>query len=31
VYTTIIEDWLKLEARPIVGGQFDKPQFVQTI
>jgi uncharacterized protein (DUF1501 family) len=28
VYTTILEDWLKLDAQPIVGGAFEKPTFV---
>ena len=28
VYTTLLEDWLKLDARPIVGGAFDKPAFI---
>jgi uncharacterized protein (DUF1501 family) len=28
VYTTILEDWLKLDAQPIVGGSFEKLAFV---
>lgn len=28
VYTTILEDWLKLEAKPIVNGTFEKPKFL---
>lgn len=28
VYTTILEDWLKLDAQPIVGGAFEKPAFL---
>jgi len=28
VYTTIIEDWLNLDAVPIVGGTFEKPSFL---
>jgi uncharacterized protein (DUF1501 family) len=28
VYTTILEDWLKLDARPIVNGAFEKPAFI---
>jgi uncharacterized protein (DUF1501 family) len=28
VYTTILEDWLKLDARPIVNGAFEKPTFI---
>ena len=27
VYTTIVEDWLELDAVPIVGGTFEKPAF----
>jgi uncharacterized protein (DUF1501 family) len=28
VYSTILEDWLGLDARPLVGGTFEKPRFV---
>ena len=28
VYTTILQDWLKLDAQPIVGGSFEKLAFV---
>ena len=28
VYTTLIEDWMKLDPIPVVGGHFEKPQFV---
>jgi uncharacterized protein (DUF1501 family) len=28
LYTTILEDWLKLDAQPIVGGAFAKPTFL---
>jgi uncharacterized protein (DUF1501 family) len=28
VYTTILEDWLKLDAQAIVGGAFEKPAFI---
>jgi uncharacterized protein (DUF1501 family) len=28
VYTTILEDWLKLDAQSIVGGAFEKPAFI---
>ena len=28
VYTTILEDWLKLDAKPIVNGTFEKLSFV---
>ena len=27
VYTSILEDWLKLEASPIIGGKFDPVKF----
>ena len=30
VYTTILEDWLKLDAKPIVNGQFDGPNFMRS-
>jgi uncharacterized protein (DUF1501 family) len=29
VYTTILEDWLKLDAKPIVNGTFEKLSFVR--
>jgi uncharacterized protein (DUF1501 family) len=28
VYTTILEDWLGLDAVPLVGGRFEKPAFL---
>ena len=28
VYSSILEDWLGLEAKPIVGGMFEKPRFI---
>ena len=28
VYSTILEDWLGLDAKPIVGGTFEKPSFL---
>ena len=28
VYSTILEDWMGLDANPIVGGQFEKVAFV---
>ena len=28
VYSTILEDWLGLNATPIVGGNFEKPNFL---
>ncbi|MBM3941392.1 MAG: DUF1501 domain-containing protein [SAR202 cluster bacterium] len=28
VYTTILEDWLRLDAAPLVGGKFEKPAFL---
>ena len=29
VYTTIAEDWMGLDANPIVGGSFEKPQYIK--
>jgi uncharacterized protein (DUF1501 family) len=29
VYTTILEDWLGLDAKPIVNGNFEKVKFLQ--
>jgi len=29
VYTTILEDWLKLDAKPLVNGTFEKLAFVR--
>ena len=29
VYSTILEDWMKLEAPSIVNGHFEKPSFVR--
>ena len=28
VYSTILEDWMGLDAQPLVGGVFEKPKFV---
>jgi uncharacterized protein (DUF1501 family) len=28
VYTTLLEDWLKLDAKSIVNGTFEKPAFI---
>ena len=28
VYTTLMEDWMKLDPVPIVGGHFEKPSFI---
>ena len=28
LYSTILEDWLGLDANPIVGGTFEKPSFL---
>jgi uncharacterized protein (DUF1501 family) len=28
VYSTILEDWLKLEAAPIVNGHFETPRYI---
>ncbi len=28
VYTTILEDWMKLDSKPIVGGTFEKAGFI---
>jgi uncharacterized protein (DUF1501 family) len=30
VYSTILEDWLHLEAKPIVNGSFERPHFIKT-
>ena len=30
VYSTIIDDWMKLDAPSIVNGNFEKPAFVRT-
>ena len=27
-YTTVLEDWLGLDAKPIVKGEFEKPKFL---
>ena len=29
VYSTILEDWLGMDAKPIVGGTFEKPKFIE--
>jgi len=31
VYSTILEDWLGMDAKPIVGGTFEKPQFIEAL
>ena len=28
VYTAILEDWLSVDAAPIVNGRFEKPGFI---
>jgi uncharacterized protein (DUF1501 family) len=28
LYSTILEDWMGLDARPLVGGVYEKPKFV---
>ena len=28
IYTTIVEDWYKMDAQPIVGGNFEKVSFL---
>ena len=28
LYTTVLEDWMGLDAKPIVKGQFEKPKFL---
>ena len=28
IYTTLLEDWMKLDAKPIVNGAFEKPAFI---
>ena len=28
IYSTILEDWMELDARPIVEGTFEKPSFL---
>ena len=28
LYSTVLEDWLGLDAKPIVKGTFEKPQFI---
>ena len=30
VYTTLAEDWMRLDPVPIVGGNFEKPKFMAT-
>ena len=29
VYSTMLEDWMHLEAAPIVNGQFEQPKFIK--
>ena len=31
LYGTILEDWLGLDAKPIVKGTFEQPRFLQTV
>ncbi|MEE8302064.1 MAG: DUF1501 domain-containing protein [Candidatus Tectomicrobia bacterium] len=28
IYSTLLEDWLKLDAQSVVGGAFEKPAFI---
>ena len=28
IYSTILEKWLKLDAKPITGGKFEQPAFL---
>ena len=28
LYTTVLEDWLGLDAKPIVKGTFEAPRFI---
>ena len=28
LYSTVLEDWLGLDAKPIVKGTFEKPRFL---
>ena len=28
LYSTVLEDWLELDAKPIVKGAFEKPLFL---
>ena len=28
LYATVLEDWLRLDAEPIVNGRFEKPEFI---
>ena len=30
VYSTVLEDWLGLDAAPIVNGQFEAPEFIKS-
>ncbi|MCI0812939.1 MAG: DUF1501 domain-containing protein [Chloroflexi bacterium] len=30
VYSTILEDWMHMDAPPIVNGRFEQPKFIQT-
>ena len=30
VYSTILEDWMRLDPVPIVNGQFEKPGFLES-
>ena len=30
LYSTVLEDWLSVEAPPIVNGRFEKPEFLKT-
>ena len=31
VYSTVLEDWLGLDAKPIVKGTFEQPAFLKTV
>jgi uncharacterized protein (DUF1501 family) len=28
IYTTLLEDWMKLDAKSTVNGTFEKPAFI---
>ena len=30
VYSTILEDWMKLDAPSVVNGTFERPAFINT-
>ena len=29
VYSTIVEDWMGLDANHVVGGSFEKPSYIK--